>query len=449
VNAPTFPTFPDYPKAGFDPDDTILIPQPGGRVASRATEEDRGESASRDFRAPALPALPVAAGLNPLVRAANPLLELALSLRQRAAIADIEGLRAELTRMVRAFEQDARASGSDTEKLAAARYCLCTCIDEAISGTPWGSGVWASRSLLVTFHNEASGGERFFLILQRLAQDPARNVDVLELLYVILSLGFEGRYRLIDGGRSQLDSVRERLERIIRNQRGAFETELSVHWRPAEPARRPLGQSVPPWVCAALAGVVLVAAHIALALSLNRTSDPVFDALNRIRVTGRPAAQASVIAPAAMPAAAVTLATFLAPEIRQGLVSVRETGDRSIVTITGDNLFASGSATLDPAYEALIGRIAEALKSVPGKVVVTGHTDDQRLVSARFPSNWHLSQARAESVRAMLASLTGAPARFSAEGRGDAEPLASNDTSAGRAKNRRVEITLLAPGASS
>jgi type VI secretion system protein ImpK len=49
----------------------------------------------------------------------------------------------------------------------------------------------------------------------------------------------------------------------------------------------------------------------------------------------------------------------------------------------------------------------------------------------------------------MLASLTGAPARFPAEGRGDAEPLASNDTPAGRAKNRRVEITLLAPGASS
>jgi type VI secretion system protein ImpK len=175
----------------------------------------------------------------------------------------------------------------------------------------------------------------------------------------------------------------------------------------------------------------------------------VFDALNRIRVSERPAAQPAMIAPAAMPAAAATLSTFLAPEIRQGLVSVREAADRSIVTINGDNLFTSGSATLDPAYDALIGRIANALKQVPGRVVVTGHTDDQRLLSARFPSNWHLSQARAESVRAMLASLTGVPARFSAEGRGDAEPLAPNDTPAGRAKNRRVEITLLAPGASS
>jgi type VI secretion system protein ImpK len=393
--------------------------------------------------------LAIGAGLNPLVRAASPLLELAVPLRQRATVDDVEGLRAELARLVSAFAQDARASRIDTETVAAARYCLCTCIDEAISGTPWGSGVWASRSLLVTFHNEASGGERFFLILQRLAQDPARNVDVLELLYVILSLGFEGRYRVIEGGRSQLEAVRERLQRIIRTQRGAFEPELSVHWRPFERARVPLGQRMPPWVCAALAGVVIVATHIALALSLNRTSDPVFDALNRIHVSERPLAQMSMIAPGTMPAATATLSTFLAPEIRQRLISVREEADRSIVTIEGDNLFASGSATLDPAYDALIGRIAQALTSVPGKVVVTGHTDDQPLLSARFPSNWHLSQARAETVRAMLASITGTPARFSAEGRGDAEPLASNDTPAGRAKNRRVEITLLAPGASS
>ena len=65
-------------------------------------------------------------------------------------------------------------------------------------------------------------------------------------------------------------------------------------------------------------------------------------------------------------------------------------------------------------------------------------------------TGWDLSRARADSVRTLLAATaTGTPERFSAEGRGDAEPLASNDTAAGRAKNRRVEITLLAPGASS
>jgi type VI secretion system protein ImpK len=71
------------------------------------------------------------------------------------------------------------------------------------------------------------------------------------------------------------------------------------------------------------------------------------------------------------------------------------------------------------------------------------------VLSARFPSNWHLSQARAEAVRDMLAARAGTPGRFSAEGRGDAEPIVPNDTSANRAKNRRVDITVLAPGAAS
>ena len=441
-----------------DSDETILIPQPGGRrvagapfaVPSTAPENAAAHGASACASAPA-PArraslIATTSGLNPLVRAANPLLDLALPLRTLPACADVEGLRAQLLQMVKTFEADARASGFDTERLAAARYCLCTCIDEAVSGTPWGSGMWATRSLLVIFHNEASGGERFFLILQRLAQDPARNVDVLELIYVMLSLGFEGRYRLLEGGRAQIDSVRERLAQIIRAQRGSFESELSGHWQPVLRARRSLTQLVPLWVTAALAGGVLVAAHIALGVSLNRASDPVFDALNGIRVS---APQLMPAVAAAQPATTAKLATFLAPEIAQGLVSVRDSADRSVVTINGDGLFASGSAVLDPAYEPLMARIAQALQAVPGKVVVTGHTDNQPPLSARFQSNWKLSQARADSVRALLAASTGTPERFSAEGRGDAEPLASNDTVAGRAKNRRVEITLLAPGASS
>ncbi|WP_168788020.1 DotU family type VI secretion system protein [Paraburkholderia aromaticivorans] len=439
-------------------DETILIPQPGGRRASAISSPVVAPSGvpanvapmraapSGAGHAERAPLIATASGLNPLVRSANPLLDLALPLRTLPACADVEGLRVQLLQMVKVFEAEARASGYDTERLAAARYCLCTCIDEAISGTPWGSGMWASRSLLVTFHNEASGGERFFLILQRLAQDPARNVDVLELIYVMLSLGFEGRYRLLEGGRAQLESVRERLAQIIRVQRGSFEAELSVHWQPVQRARRSLTQRVPLWVAAALAGVVLVATHLALGVSLNRASDPVFNAFNGIRVSAPPLMPAVA---AAQPAATAKLATFLAPEIAQGLVTVRDSADRSVVTINGDGLFASGSAVLEAAYQPLVTRIAQALQAVPGKVVVTGHTDNQPPLSTRFPSNWNLSQARADSVRNLLAAITGTPARLSAEGRGDAEPLASNDTAAGRAKNRRVEITLLAPGASS
>ncbi|ALL66860.1 Outer membrane protein containing ImpK/VasF, OmpA/MotB domain [Paraburkholderia caribensis MBA4] len=427
---------PDEPRGPLeDPGATILIPTPGGARAAFVAAA-----------ASAAPIPPLTGGLNPLLRAANPLLELAVPLRQLPTHPNVEELRTQLIQMMRTFETQGRASGIDDEKLGASRYCLCTFLDEAISSTPWGAGMWASRSLLVTFHNEASGGERFFLILQRLAQNPTGNVDVLELIYVILGLGFEGRYRLIDGGRTQLDTIRERLETMIRSQRGAAERDLSVHWLPVKAERKALLQLVPLWVAAAIACVVLVAVHLVLSLRLNDESDRVFAALHGVRVAPQPLAAKAAPPP---PALAPKLSQFLAPEIAQGLVRVSELPDRTVVEIKGDGLFASGSAELESAYMPLIQRIGDALKDVPGNVVVAGHTDNQRLLSARFPSNWHLSQARADVVKDMLAARTGSPGRFVAEGRGDTEPIAPNDSPANRAKNRRVDITILAPGAAS
>ncbi|WP_109477187.1 DotU family type VI secretion system protein [Paraburkholderia sp. C35] len=427
---------PDEPRGPLDdPGATILIPTPGGARAA--------------FVAAAATAVPIATqtgGLNPLLRAANPLLELAVPLRQLPTHPNVEELRTQLIQMMRTFETQGRANGIDDEKLGASRYCLCTFLDEAIASTPWGAGMWASRSLLVTFHNEASGGERFFLILQRLAQNPAGNIAVLELIYVILGLGFEGRYRLIDGGRTQLDTIRERLETMIRSQRGAAERDLSVHWLPVKTERKPLLQLVPLWVAAAIACVVLVGVHLVLSLRLNDESDRVFAALHGVRVAPQPVAAKKAPPP---PALAPKLSQFLAPEIAQGLVTVAELPERTVVEIKGDGLFAAGSAELESTYIPLIQRIADALKGVPGNVVVAGHTDNQRLLSARFPSNWHLSQARADVVRDMLAARAGSPGRFEAEGRGDTEPIAPNDTPANRAKNRRVDITILAPGAAS
>jgi type VI secretion system protein ImpK len=87
--------------------------------------------------------------------------------------------------------------------------------------------------------------------------------------------------------------------------------------------------------------------------------------------------------------------------------------------------------------------VALALKQVPGSVLITGHTDNQPIRSLRFPSNWHLSQARADSVRDLLAPVVTLD-RMKAEGRAESQPLDDNATAAGRARNRRVEITLFA-----
>ena len=420
-----------------DPDRTVLVPAPGGRRTAPsqppASEPPRPQPAGA-------PAQLHGVGLNPLVRAANPLLDLVPPLRRMASHPDVEALRMQLIQAIKTFETSAKAAHVNHDQIAAARYALCTLRDETISSTPWGGGgVWASRSLLVAFHNEAFGGEKFFLILQKLSQSPKDNVDALELMYLCLALGLEGRYRVIDNGRSQLDALRERLQQLIAQQKTSVETELSPHWKGATGKGEPLWRMVPVWIMAAGAAVILILLQLFLGHRLGNASDPVFANLLSLKTAPPP-----VATPAAPAPAVPRLAGFLAPEIAQGLVTVVDSADRSVVTLRGDGVFASGSGDVSGAYLGLLGRIGAALKTVPGKVIVVGHTDNtQPGLSARFPSNYELSKARATAVRDLLAERAGPEARYSVEGRGDSEPLGTNDTPAGRSRNRRVEIVLL------
>jgi len=90
-------------------------------------------------------------------------------------------------------------------------------------------------------------------------------------------------------------------------------------------------------------------------------------------------------------------------------------------------------------------RIGEALNDQPGAVLVTGHTDSTPIHTIAFPSNWHLSVARASNVALIVQSKMHDTGRVSSEGRGDSQPLASNDTAAGRQQNRRIEIIITKP----
>jgi type VI secretion system protein ImpK len=428
-----------------DPDKTMLVPNPGGRRAAPAAAPPAG--AYNPGYAPAsaapLAVLPGSA-LNPLVRAANPLLDLVVPLRMTAQPPDLQQLREKLAAAIKTFETEARASGIAIESIAAARYVLCVLLDETISSTAWGSGVWGTRSLLVAFHNEAFGGEKVFLILQKLSQDVPNNIDLLELMYLCLSLGLEGRYRVIDQGHAQLATLRERLLKMIQDYRGARETDLSPNWRGEQSkAVSPLS-GVPVWVLAAGACALLLVLQLVGSMLLNRASDPVYSSLAKIRVAAPP----PPATPAVAPAAPTRFTTFLAPEIAQGLVSVKEGAERSVITVRGDGMFGSGSAEVQDKVAPLLTRIGDALKTERGKVIVIGHTDDTKPgLSARFPSNFDLSKARAAGVMVELSNRAGTPARFSAEGRGDTEPAVANSSAVNRARNRRVDIVVLTPPA--
>jgi len=136
------------------------------------------------------------------------------------------------------------------------------------------------------------------------------------------------------------------------------------------------------------------------------------------------------------------LSRELASEIGRGEIAVSDVPGGSVIVLKSDELFGSGSARLNPALYPLMTRIGGALDRIPGAIVITGHTDDIPIRTARFPSNWELSAERARSVVALLASKLREPGRLRAEGVADSDPLAANDGPANRARNRRVAILL-------
>lgn len=380
-------------------------------------------------------------GLNPLIRSATPLLNLVSSLRQMTGHVDVKRLRNQLMGSVRQFEALAKAAQVPNEEIAVARYCLCTLLDESIASTPWGgSGIWADRSLLVIFHNEASGGEKFFLLLQKLAQDASTHLITLELMYLCLALGLEGRYRVIENGRSQLDELRERLLALIQKQRGNVESELSPHWHGASAKGDALWRLIPIWIIALAVVVIPIGLQLGLGSMLNHAAQPVQTALHNITIPQPVAAPVSITPPTPVH----QLASFLEPEIAQHLVTVTNTADLSMITLIGDGMFASGSAEVNPKFVPLLERIALAIKPLSGQVLVVGHTDNLR---GKLPSlfNFKLSEDRANSVKNLLAEQAGPPDRYRAEGRGDTDPLVPNDSAANRARNRRVDIIVMKP----
>ncbi|MGF6189301.1 DotU family type VI secretion system protein [Serratia sp. 2723] len=380
---------------------------------------------------------------NPLLIAANPLLNAIVQIRQLATHADPAQLRQQLIDEIRRFEVCAQRESLTYETIIGARYCLCTALDEAAALTPWGSNsVWSGSGLLVTFHNETWGGEKFFQLLAKLSQNPTEYIQLLELINYCLLLGFEGRYRVSENGRSQLETVKQRLLQLIRSVRGGYTAALSQNAMDLPVLQKQWRPLVPLWACAAMTGFVASLLFIVLNWRLDDATSPVLASIYQAHLP-----QFTISNPAPISPPMLDLKGFLRQEIAEGLVSVRDEAQQSVVILKGDGLFDSAATSVRPVYIPIIDRIARAMNGVSGTILVTGYSDNVPIRSARFASNWALSLARAESVTLQLQKHLDDPQRIKTEGRGESNPIAANDSKENRALNRRVEITLLvAPG---
>ncbi|MDH5545262.1 MAG: type IVB secretion system protein IcmH/DotU [Gammaproteobacteria bacterium] len=223
------------------------------------------------------------AGINSVVACAAPLLSSLHRLRTTLRMDDINAFRRRIVSEIQQFERSAEQKLVSKQNVLVARYILCAALDEAVLNTPWGSsGTWAQQTLLNFFHKEASGGEKFFIIIDRLLPDAAANIELIELAAVCLGLGYKGKFRIDPMGDSKIENLRNNLLARIQTVRGPLEQSLSPNWAGENAPDRNMQRRVPMWLVGAITAALLITVYSGFKFSLNSLATPVLSDLERI-----------------------------------------------------------------------------------------------------------------------------------------------------------------------
>jgi type VI secretion system protein ImpK len=252
---------------------------------------------------------------------------------------------------------------------------------------------------------------------------------------------------------AQLDRLRDELHRTLRRVRGSYEHDLSASWQGLSAKHRPPASSKTVWLVCLAALVLLAIAYAAFSITLRAASDVAIariDALIPVEMPlppPPPAPKAPEPAPAPAPAPKkITqierISAALKDDIAADLVHVVEAPDTITLRIPGKDLFGSAKVTINERFLPVLRDIAAALNHEPGVIKVIGYTDNVPMKTATIASNQDLSVRRAQEVLNVMATGLAQSDRLSAEGRGDADPIATNDTPEGRTLNRRIEIVI-------
>lgn len=171
-------------------------------------------------------------GLNPAADAAGNLFTIIGKLRQYETWPDLGTLHSELVTEITAFYDTIKNHGYSTEYSVVCRYVICATLDEIIG---WNT----THTLLGAFSQDEDHQEKFFAILERILKEPALYIDLMELMYLSLSMEYKGRYRNMEHGQYQLEQVTNSLYKHIRAYRGSFSKTLSpTPFKPMRSATR-------------------------------------------------------------------------------------------------------------------------------------------------------------------------------------------------------------------
>ncbi len=155
--------------------------------------------------------------INPIIDASTPLMGFMIRVQNLKSVENIAVIRNRVAEEIRSIERELTELKYDKATILAHRYTLCSAIDEFVMGSNLASdGYWSDNSLLSQFHNERWGGEKFFSILNRIMSESHHYLHVLEFMYMLLGLGFEGMYRVRHNGKEELRYIIEEVADIIK-----------------------------------------------------------------------------------------------------------------------------------------------------------------------------------------------------------------------------------------
>ncbi|MEZ2298760.1 type IVB secretion system protein IcmH/DotU [Variovorax sp. RCC_210] len=170
-----------------------------------------------------------------LIEAARPLLLALVRLPERRGAAQADAVHSDLADQVPAFQSVCTDALVRQEYITGASYVLCTALDEKTAGLPpyvtgraEEPGIRGQRQLAVRFHGDGRGGQNVFLFMASLLKNPPEHIDLLELLLIVVALGFEGMYRNASNGKRALDEIRHAVFEAVRSCRG--EAVPAAHW---------------------------------------------------------------------------------------------------------------------------------------------------------------------------------------------------------------------------
>lgn len=407
-----------------------LSGNPTGLGTSRATPR----SVSSERRSSGHPSSEDQGVRNPLLEeSADILAVLATSVRQ-PSVPDPAALKRYFIQAIRAFEENVKSRGMSESTAFNASYVVAAMVDDLVMETPWGgteSSGWSQEPVLLLLHNDLSGGERFFEILDRVSSIGNRDDHLLELLYVCLSLGFKGQFMAPEHAGELRNRKRDAYE-LISWRRDIVGKALSPHADSPVGERHGLARSIPFWVTGVVVGALVISLHLSYAVAVHNQTDPVFE---RLETFARFELDRDIAAAPQRPALPEPI---YVPEREP---EPPELPDPHLIT------FPHGGARLTDDHRAELDTVATTLAEFPkAQIEILGRTD----FTGSKQVNQKISARRAQIVRDYLVDTAGLDSNriLRHEGISYSNPLTPEDpenTNAFKTVNRSTQILYVLP----